>query len=111
MDTSIFNPIGAAWLAVAAALVWALVHGLRRTLGDDTPPPFFDMLKRQGIRLTKVEALAGIRETARAVRRCALCGKKEACRAELSRGASASASGGRPSDCPNAEMMERAART
>jgi uncharacterized protein DUF6455 len=107
MDTSILNPIGAAWLAVAAALVWALVHGLRRILGDDAAPPFFDMLARQGIRLAKVEALAGIRETARAVRRCALCGKKEACRAELSRGAS----GGRPADCPNAEMMERAART
>ncbi len=109
MDAFVNDLIGVAWLAVAGLLAWGVVHGLRKALADELPPPFFDLLDRQGLQLARVEESAGIRETARAVRRCTLCGKKARCRDELSCSA-AFGSAGWPVGCPNAGMIEHTPR-
>jgi hypothetical protein len=41
--------IGAAWLVIAAMLLWGVVSSVRRALSDNTPPPFFVMLERRGL--------------------------------------------------------------
>jgi hypothetical protein len=89
--------IGAAWLAIAAMLLWGVVSSVRRALGDDTPLPFFVMLERRGLTATQLEAAAGIGGVARALRRCAYCAGRTDC-------------GGRAVDCPNEALIRYVTR-
>jgi hypothetical protein len=90
--------IGAAWLAIAAVLVWVVVDGMRRVLGDPTPLPFFVMLERRGLTALQVEAAAGIGGVARALRRCAHCAGRRDCGRQ------------REVDCPNEALIRHVTR-
>ena len=87
--------IGAASLAVAAVLLWGLVNGLRKVLGNRARLPFFNMLERRGLTLTQVEEAVGMNQLARALRRCAHCGTRQECGRHIV-------------DCPNEPLFRRA---
>lgn len=89
--------IGAAWLAIAAMLVWGVVDSVRRVLGERSPLPFFVMLERRGLTALQVEAAAGAGGVARALRRCAFCAGRFDC-------------GQRAVDCPNEALIRHVTR-
>ena len=89
--------IGAAWLAIAAVLLWGVVSSVRRALSDDTPPPVCVKLERRGRTATQLEAAAGIGGVARALRRCVYCAGRSDC-------------GGRAVDCPNEALIRYVTR-
>ena len=89
--------IGAAWLAIAAMLLWGVVDSVRRALADQTPLPFFVMLERRGLTALQVEAAAGAGGVARALRRCAYCAGRFDC-------------GQREVDCPNEALIRHVTR-
>jgi len=97
METIAQVTIALAWLAIAAVLLWGIVDGLRRLLKDDGPLPLFALLERQGVTLRQVEEVGGMREIARAARRCALCASRSDCN-------------GHPAWCPNETLLQRAKR-
>lgn len=96
MDQLIATLIAAVWVGIIAALVWASVVAWRRQVADDRPLPFFARLEAHGLALAQAEQAVGIHGLTLAVRRCASCQEKAACRA------------GRQADCPNRELFERA---
>ena len=89
---------GAAWVAVAAMLVWGAAVGLYRIFAMPAPLPFFVMLERQGLNALQLEAAVGAGGIARALRRCALCAGRREC------------SRGRRVDCPNEALLKYVTR-
>ena len=79
MDNLVTGLLGAAWLAIAAVLLWRVVDGVRKSMRDDSPLPLFLMLERHGLTVAQVEAIAGIEVLARALRRCAHCRARPDC--------------------------------
>lgn len=80
MDSLLVTLLVAVWLAFAAfrvAVAW------RRVMRDETPLPFFRMVERQGLALERLEETASPETLGIALRRCALCGDKDYCRAWL----------------------------
>jgi hypothetical protein len=108
MDAILSGLIGAAWLGIAGLLAWNVFQALRRVRNQDGNLPFFGMLARRGISLTRAEQAVGIEEVSRAVRRCMLCSGNEACRKDFAGGQSRKSS--EPVDCPNTATLERAGR-
>lgn len=100
MDTFEAIALVTATLALIAAAAYAAVVSWRRVMNDDRPLPFFRVLDREGI---PVEALreASTSRIATAVRRCALCGGKDDCRAAFDAGRPQDAA----ADCPNADLF------
>jgi hypothetical protein len=96
MDALISSLTGAAWLGVAAFLLWNAVACLRRASSQDANLPFFGMLGRRGVTVAQAEQAVGISEVSRAVRRCVFCRSNTACREHLS------------DECPNVTVLERA---
>lgn len=96
MDNLVATLIGATWVAILSVVAWAGVLAWRRGLADDRPLPFFAKLQAHGLNLAHAEQAVGIHGLSHAVRRCATCAGKAACRA------------GQRVDCPNAEFFERA---
>jgi len=108
MEAILPSLMGAAWLGIAALLVWNVFYSLRRASRQDGNLPFLGMLGRRGLTVVKVEDTVGIAETARAVRRCVFCGGNEACRAEFAGKGQGVAH--LEANCPNAGVIERAER-
>lgn len=106
MATLVTAVIGVAWLTLAALLLFWFASGLRKIVAESASLPFFDLLERRGLAPDELEKAIGIHEMSRAVRRCALCGLKRACRAEVSRASPARWR----DDCPNAAMLVRVAQ-
>lgn len=102
MNTYAAIALGAAGLAVLCVIAYAL----RRAMNDGAPLPFFRMLARRGLDSTQLETAVGPRQLAQAVRRCALCGGKDDCRAAFAAGRPEAVEAG----CPNTEFFEAALR-
>ena len=86
-------------LSLTVALAFAILTGWRRIMRDDGPLPLFPLLARRATAPDWKDLDTGT--LALAARRCALCGRKQECRAWL-----ASAQSGRcPPYCPNASVL------
>jgi hypothetical protein len=102
MNTYAAIALGAVGLAVLCAIAFAF----RRVVNDRAPLPFFRMLARRGLDPKELEGAVGARQLALAVRRCALCGGKDDCRAAFEAGHPEAVE----ADCPNTEFFEAAKR-
>lgn len=99
MTSNLSLVVVAAVLAVGVLLAFGLAAAWRRVTKDATPLPMFDMLRRRGLTLERIEDAAGAEAMAHAVRRCALCGSKQECQQRAATGVPA------PADCPNSELF------
>jgi len=102
MSTYAAIALGAAGFAVLCAIAYTV----RRVMNDVAPLPFFRMLARRGLDASQLEGAVGARQLALAVRRCALCGGKDDCRAAFAAGHPEAVE----ADCPNAELFAEAQR-
>jgi hypothetical protein len=103
METILSVTLIAGPVLLLAALLAALVIAWRRGMSDSGPLPFFRKLEGAGLTIEQAEESIGLDGLTRAVRRCAFCGEKEACKAGLLRGWI----GRKPVDCPNEQVFER----
>jgi len=102
MNTYAAIALGAAGFAVLCAIAYTV----RRVMNDVAPLPFFRMLARRGLDASQLEGAVGARQLALAVRRCALCGGKDDCRAAFEAGHPESVE----ANCPNTEFFAAAQR-
>jgi hypothetical protein len=91
----ILGLIGAAWLAIALALVWGVAVALHRLVRWSRPLPFFAMIERHGLTCDQMERAVGADALARALRRCADCTRRRSCDGDLAA-------------CPNAPLFYHA---
>ena len=103
MDDILFMTLTGGALVLFAALVAGLLVAWRRGMRDDGPLPFFRKLEASGLSVPQAEEAIGLDGISRAVRRCAFCGAKEACRGSLRSRLLRS----KPVDCPNEQLFER----
>lgn len=99
----LFNAVAVTvWLALGAALGYALFAAWRRVVDDNSPLPFFHVLERLGMNLEDLESAPRAEKFARAVRACAGCRAKQECRDWLQ-----TAPAGRAAPfCPNAGVLQ-----
>ena len=90
--------LGVAWLAIGAVLVAGMVDSFRRVWSADAPLPLFREIERRGLTPASAEVAVGMARLAGAVRRCTLCSARPQCE-----------HGDAPLDCPNEEILRRAA--
>ena len=95
--------LAAGWMALVALLAWGVASTWKRMLANRGPLPLFAMMERRGLSRERVYEAAGAGLYA-AVRRCAMCRQSRRCGDWLAK------PGGSAPDCPNAELLERAAR-
>jgi hypothetical protein len=88
-------------VALTAIVAYAVLAGWRRVMNDERQLPFFRVLERERIPQAALDEAGDLR-IALAVRRCALCGGKDDCRAAFAAGRPHEAA----ADCPNAELFE-----
>ena len=87
--------LGAAWLAILLMLAWGAAGGLYRLMQATRPLPFFALIERHGLTCERMERAVGADALARALRRCADCGRKRSCMGDLA-------------GCPNAPLFRHA---
>ena len=90
--------LGVAWLAIGALLVAGIVDSFRRIWSSDAPLPLFREIERRGLTPARAEDAVGMTQLVGAVRRCTLCPARPQCEF-----------GPAPLDCPNEEILRRAA--
>jgi uncharacterized protein DUF6455 len=92
-------------IGMALAMAWLLLVAAawRRALHDDASLPIFGMIDRNGTTADELAAVVGSENLALAVRRCALCGSKEQCRAWLA----SEPRVGRAAFCPTSALLEQ----
>ena len=100
MNTYAAIALGAAGFAALCAIAYTV----RRVMNDGAPLPFFRMLARRGLDTAQLEDAVGARQLALAVRRCALCGGKDDCRAAFEAGHPEAVE----ANCPNTGFFEAA---
>ena len=100
MHTAIDFALTAAWFALGALLAYGVYDAWRRV----EPLPFFQVLKRHGLSVTRAEEAASKEAFAAALRRCELCSDRKAC----ARALAVDWLGRQPPACgPNAEFFEQ----
>lgn len=91
----VLSLIGGAWLAILLMIIWGAAAGLYRLTRILRPLPFFALVERHGLSLDEMERAVGADALARALRRCADCGRKRSCMGDLA-------------GCPNAPLFRHA---
>ena len=90
--------VGVAWLAIGAVVVAGIVDSFRKACSSTAPLPLFREIERRGLTPARAEDTVGMTQLAGAVRRCVLCSARPQCE-----------HGDAPLDCPNEEILRRAA--